>query len=393
MDLKTIHLACALASLVLILTNCSNLKSQVVASNNSPSNGPASTSPPVTNPPSTSSSANACSFNSLTLQDGQSVSGYLSGNAVSMNTTCTAISSPRTCSNGTLLGNSSYQYEHCVDATACKAPRHYVYTFNADVPLSCVNSAAANAGFLPLVQVSVPDTGRAVARATLQFRNGGTITSFWAAYALVGSATIPGQVGDDICPGATTIAKTVIGSGTLSAGEQTVQVYAAQGADSCTNGLVSAIAGGTVDVWVEDPSTECQGQDIGVVDNVNYFVWPTAAVSVASLPIPATTNRTQLSVISSAEGSPVNDPNKVCGAEAATLVAQVVAGSNVDSVAGVITASAGMGHLDLAPQLVDVPYSPSTTTAILNVGSNFSSSIVFSGGTESGGSILAFIKH
>jgi hypothetical protein len=318
------------------------------------------------------------------------VPGYLAG-LVGPGSTCAAQSSPRTCVHGVLGGGAAYQYEHCVDTTTCAPPRHYSYSIPSGIALRCVDTTAPNAGFVDLLKVTVPDTGQAVARATARYSNqDAQATYFWAAYALVGATTISGQVGDDICPGTSTPDKTLLGAGSLSAGAQEVHVFAAQGAETCVDHRVVS-EGGTLDVWVEDPSPQCVGVDIGIIDHRDRYDWTTSMTEMISLPVPSTTGRGSILVLSSVEGSPTKDPNTVCGQETATGVAQVVLGSQVDTVTGAFPASLGMGHLVLAPSL-DVSYPQTDETARLLVGSNTGLTTVFSGGPTSGAGILAFVK-
>jgi hypothetical protein len=298
----------------------------------------------------------------------------------------------RTCVRGELRGDAAYQYERCVDTTTCVAPRRYSYTIPSGATLGCANVNAPDDGFRDLLHVTVPDTGQAVARVTARFNNQNALaTYYWAAYALVGAPTFSGQAGDDICPGTTTPDKTVLAAGSLSAGAQDVHVFAVQGSAPCLDDQV-VTEGGTLDIWVEDPSPQCMGVDLGIIDHRDLYNWTTSMTEMISLAVPSTLGRSRILVLSSVEGSPAQDPNTVCGQEAATGVAQVVLGTQVDTVTGAFPASQGMGHLVFAPSL-DVAYSPSELNARLLVGSNTGLTTVFSGGPSSGGGILAFVKQ
>lgn len=383
---QTVLLASSVLTFSFFFQNCDN--GQFDSSNESALASSTSSQAP----PHPVSSSGDCSFNSLVVANGQSQPGYLAASPAG-GTTCANISKLRTCNNGVLSGPAEYQYERCDKDAECKAPRRYTYSLAQEVSLSCVQDNRANSGFKLVFDIAIPDRGKAVARATLNFRNSnGEGIYYWASYALVGAPISAGQNGDDICPGRVSGPKSILGSGSLLDSASRVQVWAAQGRNPCVDGQVYAQVGGSLDVWVEDPRPHCQGLDIGHIQRSDRYNWTTSMTEIASLNVPVTSNRTNMMVLSSIAGTPELNPNTVCGSEAATLVAQVVAGSAVDTITQVIPASSGNGHLVLSPAL-NILYAGSPAKVSAFVGSNTGATTVFSGGPTSGGASLSFVKY
>ena len=103
-------------------------------------------------------------------------------------------------------------------SVTCGPPRHYQYTLDRNVMLD--NQIA-------IMQVNVPDSGRAVARFSARFTNldSTNIYSWNSRVSVAGNFFAMGDMATDICPGTTDI-NTNIGYGQLQAGNSTVAVHA-----------------------------------------------------------------------------------------------------------------------------------------------------------------------
>jgi hypothetical protein len=271
-------------------------------------------------------------------------------------------------------------------ASGCVAPRYYSYPIPTQ-PLPCGNPWAE------LIGVDIPDEGHALARATLvmtdtnpDFPWGGQAAGYnWSAGVSVGDGEVAYSSGNDICPGSTSVPKGELGYGNLTSGDARVSVWAGEGAATCVDGTV-ALSSGTLEVWVEDPSPSCVGQDVGLassyqsqyygnqqpcVDPVTSAVypdcwfWSDTETPVITLPVPSSSDRTQILVLGSIDGSPTTDPNTVCGQEFDELGTQLQTSDMgvITSDMEAIVASGGMGHL-LLSEAASTTYDPSTTTSV-----------------------------
>lgn len=258
----------------------------------------------------------------------------------------------------------------------CRPPRKYVYTIlpGQERTFACSPSVT------DIFNINIPDTGFAIGRASLVFRNNNTDQIyFWSASVVVGTGDISYAQGDDICPNTSTPVKRVLGYGHLNSDNNSnIRVLATQGSSPCTDNQVSVFSGGTLDVWVEDADVRCQKKDINMVSSyqtlgLSKHYWSTEMQEIISLHIPATNDRSTMLVLSAIEGSPEKNPNSVCGQESATLVSQAVTNLQgvVDTQIEAIPASQGMGHVVLSPQAL-VSYSSSLNEISLFVGSNTS---------------------
>lgn len=279
----------------------------------------------------------------------------------------------------------------------CRPPRHYQHVLlpGQEKFLQCGSHS-------DVMHVAVPDRGRAIARFTAGYRNNHPSTIYyWATNVVVGAPIQVSGVGDDICPGTGTVAKQTLGYGNLVDGYQTVRVTAIQGSSPCENGHVAVMSGATLDIWVEDDRAECVGKDLSYssvymtrgVSEQNVYVWKTYMEAAVTLSVAKAKNRSRVHMMTSVEGTPDQNPNRVCGQESATLVSQSAVGGAVTAqYQYVIPASQGMGHLVLQTESV-------TSSANLNsifevglyLGSN-TSSRVFTGGCCGDGAI-AIIQH
>jgi hypothetical protein len=264
----------------------------------------------------------------------------------------------------------------------CAPVKRFTFTSTAAVPLGCDANAPAVVLDLPL-----PATGRAVGRAEFDVRlAGGSVIHFWNLRVALGAPELSHGLGDDLCPG-TTSHRSNLGLGDVTAANNHARLVGHAGAAPCTPGAVSVLAGAKLDVWVEDPRAACRGKDIAVGSwyaakgFTAYHEWTT---SMAPLPGAAANLTTvgaseKMRVIAVVEGSPAQDPNTTCGAEAATLVMQTTLdGALMATTQNVVPASQGQGHLVLftsgdGQEIRSV--TPGAHTAGMLVGSNFVGSV------------------
>lgn len=267
--------------------------------------------------------------------------------------------------------------------SGCRAPRHYRYVLppGQEKFLLC-GSGNAQA----IWDLSVPDTGLAVARASVVFKNNNAlVTHFWNVSVIVGQAVSSYSVGDDVCPNMATGVKQILGYGRLTAANSKVRVQSYQGASPCTDKSIAVWSGAYLDIWVEDDGGACAGKDIQFASyyrnqllnagsaTANLWNWSTTMEPLHTLSVTKNPDRNQLLVLSSVEGTPAQDPNTVCGSEAATLVSQhAVQGLTAAQKIEPVPASQGMGHLVLSGEstwpLANL--NPSFTVQLL-LGSNF----------------------
>lgn len=284
-----------------------------------------------------------------------------------------------------------------VEEKVCTPPRHYSFV----LPKGQEKFLTCAGGSTKIFEVQIPDEGAVIGRSQIVFHNNDSKDSYyWNAAIIAGTTKVAYGSGDDICPGQTSKIKTVLGSGVLDSSNNVVTVVAHQGSTDCKEGTVSVFSGATLDVWVEDPDPSCAGKDLQLISSYDVYgvnatpqLWATHMEKLIELPVPKNTDRSQIQIFSSVEGTPLTNPNKVCGQESATLIAQVTSNS-----AGIlateitpIPASSGMGHLVLNPE-ASIPYFPESLQSIgLLVGSNTALSAITTGGCCGDGKI-AFIK-
>jgi hypothetical protein len=226
--------------------------------------------------------------------------------------------------------------------------------------------------------------GFALARLSLDIQHvapgGATTVHFWSAAVAVGDPAHPDAVdwglGDDVCPYQINKGRTNLGYGWLGAGNDRVRVTAVQGSTGCTNGALMVLPGAELEVWIEDGRPECQKQRVaigswyreaGVSDLYEWTTSPTPIVSTElSLVEPS-----RLSIFSVVEGSPHDNPNDACGAEASTLtMGTKLDGAWVGFSRDTVPASGGMGHVVLSTS-TERDVAPGLHTATLLVASDF----------------------
>jgi len=266
----------------------------------------------------------------------------------------------------------------------CARPRIYHKTIlpGDESLLPCTPGSAE------VFSLKIPDSGRALAQAKLVFRNNhNNDIYYWGSSVTVGSPEISYAVGDDICPSSSTGTKAILGSGRIDSENSYVKVLAYQGSGACTNSQISVFSGGTLTVWVEDPRPECAGKDLGLVSTyqtlglTQLYTWTTSMTELLKLQVRPAKDRSQIRVLGSVEGSPDQNPNSVCGQEAATLISQVSTSLHgvLDTQTNAIPASQGMGHLVLSPERVS-SYSQGPLSLSLWVGSNTAQTPIRTGG-------------
>jgi hypothetical protein len=264
-----------------------------------------------------------------------------------------------------------------------------VYTYTASFQdLQCNYPPPA-----ALFDVEIPGEGRALARLKFQVESVvgvSAVEHFWNCRVSVGDA--PGEaIGDDVCPGTMTAPKTVMGFGTLRAGDSGVKAVCYQGAYPCTNGTNRIMPGAVLEVFVEDPQPGCENSSLLFASYYSehgfksYWEWPTSSATLLSLPVPVVTRassgnptrKRMASVFSVAEGT-VWNISEPCGKVPAgyNLVTQLeVANRFVDTSFAVFPGAGGMGHLVISAEAAGVEIDLSTTAAVpvvaLVAGKNF----------------------
>ena len=262
-------------------------------------------------------------------------------------------------------------------STECGPVTTFSYTLAAPVALAC-DAGSARVVF----DVTVPAHGQALARANLIIRHQGAgitpVIHFWNARVVVGTPELAYGIGDDVCPGVS-VSRTNLGYGRLSAEADHVQVLSYQGSSPCTDGALTIEPGSTLDVWVESPEPECRERGIVVrsfyqmvdTDTNVYWVWPTLMAEVLSATFETTEASENARVLAVIEGTPWENPNSICGSEAATLVLQTALdGATLSTVRDVVPASSGMGHLVLAADAEVEVFAGAHEVSLL-AGSNF----------------------
>jgi len=283
----------------------------------------------------------------------------------------------------------------------CRALIHKQITLEKDVPLTCDGNG------VPLFNYISGDLGPAVAQVRVRYRNTSNETYYWANWVSVGGdfvgsdrKAISTAIGDDICPGTVTEPKGNMGYGYLSASSRSVKVMAYQGVAGCNtnSGPVVALAGSTLDIWIEDPSPACLGRNVGFASvlsrntgpgpvNLGSAVWSPSMALIKALPLPNLSGRSgKLTLIAVNEGSTpevnISNPPPVCGSEVLSLTSQITTngGVQLDLKQEKIPASQGMSHLVLLHHK-QIPLSElgGATGLLLRGGTSFTSPEVFTG--------------
>lgn len=275
----------------------------------------------------------------------------------------------------------------------CAPPTRMTFTSASDVPLGC--DANAPATILDEALPIAPGAkSRVLGRARFRVRHvASNVTHFWNVRVVVGDGATSFGLGDDVCPG-TSHERSNLGLGTASAAAPRAKLVGHEGASPCTPGALVVDKGATLDVWIEDGRPACAGKDIVYASHYlangfsTTYAWKTSMEAMPGVTAKlATTGASEkLRVLGVVEGSPAQDPNTVCGAEAATLVMQTALdGAIVTTAQDVVPASQGMGHLVLSstPGVNDAgevrSVAPGAHEAKLLVGSNFVGTVTTGG--------------
>lgn len=292
---------------------------------------------------------------------------------------------------------------HPPDAVAsCRPPRYYSFKLSEGRALLCRQGPASD-----ILKVTIPDTGRALARAVIAFKNTHPRTTHYYSAALqVGTPIVNFAAGSDLCGDSSTERPNqFLGYGTLSAAAQTVTIVATQGSHDCTDGALVARPGGRLEVWVEDDAPHCVGRSIHVaswMDNVRrrtgkldeLFRWKFDPVPIHDVTVARNPAASRLRLLSSVEGSPRVNPNEICGRETEKLTIEHRVGrSVVGRQDALIPATRGMGHAMLGlDNTVKIPKNAKSMRAGLYVAREFGSTPVTTGGC-CGDGILAAIQY
>jgi hypothetical protein len=266
-----------------------------------------------------------------------------------------------------------------------------------EIPLGCDGNVPTT-----VFDVVPEGRGRAVGRARLQVRYPGSgVIHFWSGRVEVGAPRFAYNVGDDLCPGVVATRSTM-GLGDRSDASPSVRVKVHAGAAPCTDGALRIAVGSTLEVWTEDDAPGCEGKAIAAASYYDHagveqvYLWQTMMQPLPGVATSLTTEAPgeKLRVLGVVEGTPLQNPNQVCGAEASTLVLQttldgVIAATKIE----VVPASQGMGHLVLAThgdvdELREV--APGPHQAAMLVGSNFTGNVTTGGCCGDG--MLALIR-
>lgn len=264
---------------------------------------------------------------------------------------------------------------------SCKPVRKYSYTLQSSSYLGHQSTS--------VFDVAVPDKGWAVARFTGLFENTAEEKIYsWNSNVYVGESKYSQTAADDICP-RKTVSKTNMGYGKLTTSGHNVQVTAGDiyPKHHGTAPKVKVLEGSTLEVWVEDENCpQSQIQVASYYGSAGFhvpWVWPnnTTAVHMLSIEKPRDVSGSLLA-FSVAEGSPMLNPNKICGQESATLVSEIyLNNSPLIQKTEAIPASQGQGHLVMALSK-DIALSalPEKSSLELRLGSNIGTTVTTSGG-------------
>jgi hypothetical protein len=279
-------------------------------------------------------------------------------------------------------------------AVRCRPVRRFSFASPSPISLACDQNDGAT-----ILDAEIPVFGQAVGRAQFTVRHTGTgDTHFWNVRVAIGDGSSSYGIGDDVCPNATS-QRSNVGVGRLSASANHAQVIGYEGSATCIPGALVIDAGATLDVWVEDPRPACRGRDIAYSDHYgvsgvsNPYSWETSMEPIPNVTATLTTTgpSEQLRVIGTVEGTPLLDPNRWCGSEAATLVMQTALdGDLMATTTNVVPASQGMGHLVLATtgdQNELRAVTPGEHSAEILVGANFTGPVT-TGGCCGDGSVV-----
>ncbi|MDJ0719854.1 MAG: hypothetical protein QNJ54_37470 [Prochloraceae cyanobacterium] len=233
----------------------------------------------------------------------------------------------------------------------CKPLVHQEFLLDHNVPLTCNFKSSKKIFDLP-----IDDRGYALGRAILKIRHTGKSEQihFWNASVVIGDGEYPYGIGDDLCKGYQDVTKVNFGYGKLSDTNKRAVVLAHQGSNPCTEGTIEILAGSKLDLWIEDNKPQCKNNNIEYLSYyktrgfLNTYVWRTLMSPILTKAIHVDKSSQQALIMSVVEGSPDNNPNKICGGETAMIASDIVLDDNIiDQNIRLLPASSGQGHLVL----------------------------------------------
>jgi hypothetical protein len=247
----------------------------------------------------------------------QNCSGSLSGGFQPMSrvANAAALASTANSSNSSALGDGSATPTPAPTPISCLTPRHYKFDLPPNTALKCQS-------YVVLGAFPVKDEGFAVARANIVVKNSGGYyarNETFRAQTVVGDMLIAPASGGDVPSGNTTQSEGVLGYGHLSSSNNNVVINATSQGVNCMDNQLSIVSG-SVDVWVEDDQTSCQGRDIVVASTTNtltnqIFNWSDSGDDILSLRANLPQNRANALVLSHSEASV--EPSATCSGWAA----------------------------------------------------------------------------
>jgi hypothetical protein len=325
----------------------------------------------------------------------------------------------------TFAGLSHISYAHADSPPFCRPPIYKKFTLSGASSteigwLPCADNG--NTSVIPktIFNETLNETGYALARVRLTYKNLNTDSNpssnnvyYWSTSVQVGSSVTARSHGDDICPMQTARLKTNLGYGLLTPTNSTIVVKSYAGHSACANDAngndpdseVKIFSGGTLEVWIEDPTPGCAGRDIGIaesyVDNSisydadNRWYWPTTVMNkflsatIPESPFP----RAGIKIFGTVEGTPSMNPNTQCRAEVFPLSAELrrnegTSNPLLSEQTLVMPKTVGMGHLVLSLEGSMLSSTTTTDTIDMWVRSHAAASAgVFSHRNWSGGMI------
>ncbi|MDB5237758.1 MAG: hypothetical protein JWM46_28 [Candidatus Kaiserbacteria bacterium] len=222
--------------------------------------------------------AQSCTLNGTTVASGASQSFY-SAQSVASGLLCSSVSQSRTCTNGVLSGDQSYQYSSCV----------------VGQPTSCVfnGSAIISGGTVTAYQAASVAAGQTCVSQTRSCSNGTLSGSYQYASCTVAASSGPVSVALTVNDkeGATTLA---------SGGAYTVK-WSSTNAISCSASTYS-VNGGTAVPWTITPNISVTYPTTLAVNSISYTISCTGASGSAATKTVTVTEQTLTSGIYDKDG-------------------------------------------------------------------------------------------
>lgn len=230
----------------------------------------------------------------------------------------------------------------------CRPLRYFRYAIPAGVPLPCTP------GTVKLFDRAMTARGLAFARVTSQFTNKGWTQGFWNVTVATGQPAYAYGIGDDLCPGASSLYKINVGIGRLADGADHVSVLGMSGATVCSGGAIQSLPGAFVEIWVADPRPECEKAQIQwrswyQLHGTQVAYWAGYLSPLLAMPLTAREPSSAFRIMSLVEGTP-NPVGYTCAGvgSPSTLWLRARYGTELLTTRQwAIPPSAGMGHLVL----------------------------------------------